>query len=173
VKSIGLARARPIAMKLACSLADARQVALGAHPDLPINTFAGNQLRWVVGSHAGAFHFGRSVCRHCCTVPRWGVWCLRTNNNGHLIATLRCVVCGGELATTGATESAALPVWADANHKIPCEHCGEKNGVEFHHWAPRHLFDDADAWPTAWLCVKCHQLWHRVVTPNMSHRKAA
>lgn len=32
---------------------------------------------------------------------------------------------------------------------------------EFHHYAPRHLFDDADTWATGYLCVKCHQEWHK------------
>lgn len=55
----------------------------------------------------------------------------------------------------------------------PCEHCGSTMRVELHHWAPYHLFDeDADNWPTAWLCRTCHQQWHRIVTPNMHLKRA-
>lgn len=53
-----------------------------------------------------------------------------------------------------------------------CEACKLETGTEVHHWAPRHLFgDEADAWPTANLCVECHKRWHALVTPNMSRKK--
>jgi len=54
-----------------------------------------------------------------------------------------------------------------------CAHCGSQDGTELHHWAPRHLFDDSDRWPTSPLCRDCHRLWHATVTPNMAKRKAA
>lgn len=54
----------------------------------------------------------------------------------------------------------------------PCVRCGSHEHIEWHHWAPRHLFDDAEMWPTALLCRKCHQHWHQVVTPNMHLRRA-
>jgi hypothetical protein len=44
----------------------------------------------------------------------------------------------------------------------PCERCGAEGANELHHWAPRHLFDDADGWPTSYLCKGCHVEWHRV-----------
>lgn len=43
----------------------------------------------------------------------------------------------------------------------PCDHCGERNGVEVHHWAPSHLFEDSHTWPTGLLCRACHTEWHR------------
>ena len=43
-----------------------------------------------------------------------------------------------------------------------CEHCGAA-GVETHYWAPRNLFRDYNAWPTAQLCPDCHALWHDVM----------
>ena len=43
-----------------------------------------------------------------------------------------------------------------------CEHCGGA-GVETHHWAPRNLFRDYNAWPTAQLCPACHALWRDVM----------
>lgn len=33
----------------------------------------------------------------------------------------------------------------------PCEVCGAPE-TELHHWAPVHLFDDANAWPMGYLC---------------------
>ena len=42
------------------------------------------------------------------------------------------------------------------------EHCGGA-GVETHHWAPRSLFRDYNAWPTAQLRRACHALWHDVM----------
>jgi hypothetical protein len=53
-----------------------------------------------------------------------------------------------------------------------CERCGSPEQVEEHHWAPRHLFSDADSWPLSYLCRKCHVYWHRLVTPNMGRRTA-
>lgn len=51
-----------------------------------------------------------------------------------------------------------------------CEVCGG-NGVEYHHWAPTHLFgDEADKWPCSYLCRACHKKWHDIVTPNMSNK---
>jgi hypothetical protein len=51
-----------------------------------------------------------------------------------------------------------------------CVVCGEV-GTEYHHFAPKHLFhDEADKWPTAYLCKKHHDQWHRLVTPDMCKR---
>lgn len=41
-----------------------------------------------------------------------------------------------------------------------CERCGA-SGTEYHHYAPRSIFADADDWPTGYLCVACHTEWHR------------
>lgn len=67
----------------------------------------------------------------------------------------------------------ALPIaWDNTEEAELCERCGSSEGTELHHWAPRHLFEDADEWPMSWLCVPCHLKWHQVVTPNMSERRA-
>lgn len=66
---------------------------------------------------------------------------------------------------------ASLPVaWSNLGEGwAPCDRCGEKAALQMHHWAPRHLFgDECDEWPTANLCQKCHERWHRLVTPHMS-----
>ncbi len=49
-----------------------------------------------------------------------------------------------------------------------CAVCGQP-GVEYHHWAPRHLFADAELWPGDYLCAKHHRHWHDVVTPLMCY----
>lgn len=41
----------------------------------------------------------------------------------------------------------------------PCAVCG-KRGTELHHWAPQHLFEDANNWPQSYLCREHHLLWH-------------
>lgn len=51
-----------------------------------------------------------------------------------------------------------------------CCVCGAA-GVELHHFAPRslaaHFGDEWHNWPTAYLCVTHHRLWHEIVTPLM------
>lgn len=55
-----------------------------------------------------------------------------------------------------------------------CERCGSGEDVQYHHWAPRHLFgrEEADRWPGSYLCQPCHATWHRIVTPNMNRKTA-
>jgi protein-arginine kinase activator protein McsA len=53
--------------------------------------------------------------------------------------------------------------------QIKCEVC-KADEYEKHHWAPQHLFPDADSWPTSYLCRACHRKWHQVVTPNMGNK---
>lgn len=54
-----------------------------------------------------------------------------------------------------------------------CEVLGCTNrGSEYHHFAPRHLFEDADLWPTAWLCLEHHREWHRrTITGSYTRRE--
>jgi hypothetical protein len=44
----------------------------------------------------------------------------------------------------------------------PCARCGNPE-TERHHWAPRYLFKDSEDWPTGWLCLECHQYWHKII----------
>ena len=89
--------------------------------------------------------------------------------NGLWVKQYRCINCrllnrkeyGGDLP-------GALPVHDDID-TTPCERCGgTDNGIEVHHWAPRHLFRDCERWPTARLCPPCHREWH-----NTINKKAA
>jgi hypothetical protein len=66
-----------------------------------------------------------------------------------------------------------LPTVQNSSKKTPCIICGEPG--EEHHFAPRIVADafgdDWEKWPTAFLCIKHHLLWHRVVTPHLNEDK--
>ncbi len=51
--------------------------------------------------------------------------------------------------------------------KADCERCGEHTLLEQHHWAPFKYFKDADRWPKSYLCRKCHEEWHQVMTGDL------
>jgi hypothetical protein len=113
--------------------------------------------------------------RKWCSTDRIAMWMIVVARNGHRVAQLRCIACCA-LDQTRTAESVGVqwPVIRDYAAAMPeCERCGDASGIEVHHWAPRHLFRDADLWPTANLCRDCHQLWHRVVTPNMAQQRGA
>lgn len=57
-----------------------------------------------------------------------------------------------------------LPIGEDRRlRNPPCAVCGSM-GTQLHHFAPRHIFgDEADLWPTAYLCPDCHAEWHQRV----------
>jgi hypothetical protein len=58
-----------------------------------------------------------------------------------------------------------LPVVLDERtSRPPCVRCGGF-GTDLHHFAPRAIFgtDEAEMWPTAWLCPDCHDYWHRMM----------
>ena len=48
----------------------------------------------------------------------------------------------------------------------PCERCGSSEGVEDHHWAPQHIFQDAHTWPRSYLCISCHNEWHETINSH-------
>lgn len=56
----------------------------------------------------------------------------------------------------------SLPLFVDYSLDAPkCEVRGCDNiGSEYHHYAPQHLFEDAEDWATGWLCKPHHDLWH-------------
>jgi hypothetical protein len=91
--------------------------------------------------------------------------------NGARHYKLRCLACQ-RLSRTSLSRRlldytivAETPAVRSASASEPgflCEHCWGA-GVETHHWAPRSLFRDYNAWPTAQLCPACHALWHNVM----------
>jgi hypothetical protein len=66
----------------------------------------------------------------------------------------------------------SIPIVEDYSDQIKCAVIGcVEIGGEYHHFAPKHLFsDEADNWPTAYLCLKHHRQWHDLVTPKMCER---
>jgi hypothetical protein len=74
-----------------------------------------------------------------------------------------CQHCGhklGGIKLTAIPDWQARNVWRDyRNQAEPCQRCGAPVS-EYHHWAPRSLFDDYEKWPGDWLCPECHTLWH-------------
>ena len=45
-----------------------------------------------------------------------------------------------------------------------CAVIGCNEPAQDHHWAPRHIFGaEAENWPRSYLCLKHHDLWHRLV----------
>lgn len=103
--------------------------------------------------------------------------------NGAEQVFIQCLECGENVTSEKIGKSnhpflikpsnaADLPIVADFREQSqPCAVCGAM-GTEVHHWAPRYIFnDDADKWPTAQLCPRCHALWHNRVTPTMSESR--
>lgn len=55
----------------------------------------------------------------------------------------------------------ALEVLMPESIESRCAVCKSRN-VELHHWAPKQLFgDDAERWPKDYLCIPCHNEWHK------------
>lgn len=95
-------------------------------------------------------------------------------SNGTAQYKFYCGECGGKAGGNlphdfvSQYDPAGIPTLT-VHEIMSCERCGNLNGSEVHHWAPRHLFgNDCEEWPKSYLCRECHALWHKVVTPNMS-----
>lgn len=97
--------------------------------------------------------------------------------NGAIQYKAYCLACGGkgtDIPHEMVADLDASRITLLTRHDVvPCERCGSADGAEVHHWAPSHLFDDPDDWPTSYLCRKCHREWHSIVTPNMTARRIA
>jgi hypothetical protein len=96
--------------------------------------------------------------------------CLECNNNIRRAGSKGGLFLSHMSVREAHIDIESLPVINDyRDGGTPCAVCGAP-GTEYHHWAPRHLFEDADSWPTAYLCREHHSYWHNRVTPNMSKR---
>lgn len=61
----------------------------------------------------------------------------------------------------------SIPITKDYSvNNPPCKVCGVR-GTELHHWLPQHLSDEANKWPTDYLCRPCHLFWHSII---LQHR---
>lgn len=91
------------------------------------------------------------------------------NRSGSVVVVERCPYCKRNPAPQraflpkGEYDVEALPLFVDYSEEAePCGVRGcENKGVEYHHFAPKHLFEDADDWVTGWLCKYHHDLWHK------------
>lgn len=101
--------------------------------------------------------------------------------SGKTVVTERCDICGryprGKpfVSKKEVADVDSLPLWHDNLADAPaCDYfgCMEK-GTEYHHYAPRHLFQDADMWATGYLCLKHHREWHeKTKTGSFAKRKS-
>lgn len=101
--------------------------------------------------------------------------------NGSHVVWIRCDDCGSNARGNGKWLAHTydnwrdLPVFEDRRRdRPPCQVCGEW-GTEIHHWAPKELFgDEADLWPTAYLCPPCHGRWHvEINKARLARQRAA
>ena len=131
----------------------------------------------------------RFNCAWCCSWS-WGVHCRRLVN-GEARYSLYCKGCDSEHVIQTVDELARLDdrqprgvVWVIRKYladslgvtresrdvgeaKCAVRYCTSME-TELHHFAPRNMFpDDADDWPTAYLCKVHHHLWHERVTPEL------
>lgn len=122
---------------------------------------------------------GTRRCRKCGLDTQSRLF-LFVNHAGNRSAAWGCERCGGGTAgrfysVRGLPEEevARLPVIDRRTVEDECERCG-KLGAEAHHWAPTHIWgSEASDWPISRLCKECHDLWHRVMTPDMNRKQDA
>jgi hypothetical protein len=112
-------------------------------------------------------------CSYCSTP---GKLYRQTNGNGAFVVVERCPKCKGNtrpgfpfLSKKDHLDWETLPLFDDlTKHSEPCavKGCGRKD-TESHHFAPKHLFEDFNDWPTAWLCQEHHRQWHKLTKTGM------
>jgi hypothetical protein len=118
------------------------------------------------------------ICEHC--GGRKISFGIHINYSGAKTVIARCDKCGRNpdrkkpFYSVKYFDMAALPILLDDRAASePCAVCHKREGTQYHHWAPRHLFgfDESEKWPGAYLCQEHHTLWHRLVTPLMTMKK--
>lgn len=86
---------------------------------------------------------------------------------GTRLARFQCDICGAlgkVMPYAFMAPTLDMPVHhSNVDPSLECARCGANDGVEEHHWGPRAIFNDADSWPTDWLCPMCHRDWHRTI----------
>ncbi len=115
--------------------------------------------------------------------PRCSVKCViygQINSSGSKVVVERCPKCRCNPDQKRAFlpkadyEWDSLPLFEDySKAAAPCAVRGCKNvGTEYHHFAPQHLFDDANDWPTAYLCHDHHAKWHELTRTGSYYKRA-
>lgn len=93
--------------------------------------------------------------------------------NGVVEYRVRCTGCGTESSGIGNNNFRLLLArgleftWfrqENNDSQLRCSHktC-TRDGIEWHHIAPRNTFPDADDWPILPLCRFHHQHWHQMM----------
>ena len=126
---------------------------------------------------------GQAVCTTCArrilrqTCPHNGEpeTVVTRARNGALQPRLRCTYCFQYVGAKKLRDTDLNAVTAFTVQPVDerCSHCGRADQVETHHWAPYHLFPDADHWPTSPLCPDCHRLWHTTTRTAKAERSDA
>ena len=85
-------------------------------------------------------------------------WTMRGDAPGHWIGKDELARCGIDVRALRVVQRMDQP---------RCARCGAR-AAELHHWAPQSIFGkaEADTWPKDFLCVACHEEWHRRVTKD-------
>jgi hypothetical protein len=91
------------------------------------------------------------------------------NASGAVVVVERCPQCksnpnkGVPFLNKSLYNVDTLPLFQDLTvNAEPCYIRGCSNkGTQLHHFAPKHLFDNYNDWPTAWLCQPHHDEWHK------------
>lgn len=115
-------------------------------------------------------------------IRQYAIYCYQSGWRGSFIPK----VLATQVADLHGCHLDDIPVWQDNRPgccdgsgcencvDTACEHCGSYTAVQWHHWAPWHLFGaDANDWPISPLCAICHRHWHAIVTPNIHARQAS
>lgn len=104
------------------------------------------------------------------------VWRLRT---GERRLYDGCSLCGAQVGRRSIPHAGhdieTIPIGIDERTvNPPCQRCGAF-GTQLHHWAPKSLFGEAEAdrWPTAYLCIDCHDFWHRTTRTGAHQQRGA
>lgn len=110
-----------------------------------------------------------------------GTWLRLTQVNGAVAWVWRCGGCRFSqsikhqlvpAAILGGVAGVDFDVKDNLSMAPQCDRCGSGDGTEYHHYAPSHLFDDADRWATGYLCRSCHTEWHRKTRTGAFYRSA-
>lgn len=106
------------------------------------------------------------LCPNCGGEP---VLYREINRNGANVITARCHRCNSIvnprrpfLSKSEHPNWEQYPLYRDGlqtSEKCSVTGC-DRRDTEFHHYAPQHLFDNADSWATGYLCSVHHREWH-------------
>ena len=114
-----------------------------------------------------------NLCPHCGGTPI--LW-RQINGNGAQVIVARCSQCDRIpnmkqpfLPKAEHPNWQEYPIYQDNTQQAePCSVRGCRNvGTELHHFAPAHLFDNADDWATGYLCMEHHREWHAKTKTGM------